>query len=103
MSGDGNRRNAEPRSGFYGIDLHAIATFFPHNCDQPVKRRRQPLCGVEAIHPGFHRVRQEEERHCHVGWLLTDAMLDECRTTPTAVTGSRGKSSRNASGTTFVS
>ena len=49
-----------------------------------------------------HLTRQFVKRHCQVE-RLSDAMLDECRTTCTVATDSRERSSRNAFGTTSVS
>ncbi len=42
-------------------------------------------------------------RHCQVERQPSAAILDECRTTSIAVTGSRERSSRNAFGSTSVS
>ncbi|MCU1292286.1 MAG: hypothetical protein JWP08_1136 [Bryobacterales bacterium] len=42
-------------------------------------------------------------RHCHIGVVHWDAMLDECRTARIVAIGSRKKSSQNAFGTIFVS
>ena len=46
---------------------------------------------------------QQADRYCHLGGVLGDAMLDECRRTYTVAIASPGKSSRNVFGTIFVS